>query len=154
MTRLALAIIHLLGFGVGLGAIAARASWLSRVGRDAQALPRAFVADNWWGISALLSVGTGLWRALAGTEKSAAYYWGQPVFWSKMGLLTAILLLELWPMITLIRWRIAAARQQLPEAAQLAAASRRFAWISRAQLVLLVAMVTLATMLARGYGMR
>lgn len=152
--RITLAVLHLLGLGIGLGAIHARARHLGAVGVEPRALGRAFVADNWWGLAALLWVGTGLWRAFAGTEKAAAYYWAQPIFWIKMGLLGAILLLELWPMVTLVRWRIARGQGRLPAEEVLARPARRMAVISVIQLVVTVAIMIMATLLARGYGAR
>lgn len=166
MLRLVLAVLHLLALGIGLGAIYARARHLmtlstrepapERTQEPAQehGLARVFQADNWWAVAAVLWMSTGLWRAFSGTEKASAYYWAQPMFWSKMGLLGLILLLELWPMITLIRWRVAQARGRLPVLAQLAGAARTMARISMLQLALTVAMVVAASMLARGYGVR
>lgn len=158
MLRLVLAVLHLLALGIGLGAIYARARHLTALATQDDApekvLARVFHADNWWAVAAVLWVSTGLWRAFGGTEKASAYYWAQPVFWSKMGLLGLILLLELWPMITLIRWRVAQARGRLPALSQLAGAARTMARISMLQLALTVAMVVAASMLARGYGVR
>lgn len=166
MLRLVLAVLHLLALGIGLGAIYARARHLmalstrepaperTQEGAQEHGLARVFQADNWWAVAAVLWVSTGLWRAFGGTEKASAYYWAQPVFWSKMGLLGLILLLELWPMITLIRWRVAKARGRLPALSQLAGAARTMARISMLQLALTVAIVVAASMLARGYGVR
>lgn len=166
MLRLVLAVLHLLALGIGLGAIYARARHLmtlstpepapERTQEPAQehGLARVFQADNWWAVAAVLWMSTGLWRAFGGTEKASAYYWAQPVFWSKMGLLGLILLLELWPMITLIRWRVAQARGRRPVLSHLAGAARTMARISMLQLALTVAMVVAASMLARGYGIR
>lgn len=71
-----------------------------------------------------------------------------------MGLFVLILLLELWPMITLIRWRIAASRGQITSVDPLVPTANRIAMISRIQSVLLVVMLVLAVMMARGYGFR
>ena len=49
---------------------------------------------------------TGVWRPIAGTEKSTAYYLSNYAFNAKMGMFIAILALEAWPMMTLIRWRM------------------------------------------------
>ncbi|MCU0635281.1 MAG: DUF2214 family protein [Gemmatimonadaceae bacterium] len=152
--RLSLAIVHLLALGIGLGAVFARSRHLAALPTQPGALTRAFAADNWWGLAALLWVGSGLWRAFAGTEKASAYYWAQPVFWIKMGLLGAIVLLELWPMVTLVRWRIAQSRGTLPALEALRAPARTIAVISAVQVALTVALVVPATMLARGYGAR
>ena len=107
--RWLVATAHILVLPLGLGAIWARARALARAtaGKD---LARVFVADNLWGLAAILWIGTGLWRAFGGLEKGTAYYLHDRAFYVKMGLLILILLLEIWPMITLIRWRIQAAR--------------------------------------------
>jgi putative membrane protein len=65
-----------------------------------------------------------------------------------MGLLAAILLLEIGPMITLIRWRVQVGRGQPPDTHTAARLSR----ISVLQAVLVVLMVLAATAMARGYG--
>src|SRR5205085_3424699 len=95
--------------GIGLGAVLSRARALGGA-LDAGALRRAFAADSWWGAAALLWISTGLWRLVAGTEKDTAYYMQNHAFFAKMGALGILLLLEIWPMVTLIRWRIGAAR--------------------------------------------
>jgi len=145
--RWLLAAVHLLALGVGLGAVWARGRAL-QARLDVPALRRVFYADTWWGIAALLWISTGLVRAFGGYEKGAFYYLHNHLFWAKMGLLAAILLLELGPMIALIRWRVAVARGAEPDTR----AARRFARISFVQAVLVVLMVLAATAMARGYG--
>lgn len=100
------------------------------------------------GIAALLWIGTGLVRAFGGFEKGSFYYLHNHVFWAKMVLLVAILVLELGPMIALIRWRGAVARGAVPDTR----AASRFARISFVQGILVVLMVLAATAMARGYG--
>lgn len=154
MLRITLAVIHLLALGVGLGAVYARARALRRLDGAPDTLQRAFAADAWWGVAAILWIGTGLWRALAGTEKASSYYWSNHLFLAKLGLLGVVLLLELVPMLTFIRWRRDAARGALPVAELLAPRGRRLARISDVQTLLVVAMVALAVMMSRGYGAR
>lgn len=154
MLRVTLAVLHLLALGIGLGAIFARARAAQRVSQAAETLSRLFSADNLWGIAAGLWIATGLWRWLGGTEKTPAYYLDIHVFLAKMGFLVLVLALEIWPMVTLIRWRIAAGRQQLPPAADLAAKGRRIARISDVQTLLVVSMVVTAVLMTRGYGAR
>ncbi|HEU4720509.1 MAG TPA: DUF2214 family protein [Gemmatimonadaceae bacterium] len=151
MLRITLAILHLLALGIGLGAIWARARALGERPLDRSSARRAFAADGWWGLAAVLWIGTGLWRLLGGTEKATQYYLSNHVFLAKLGFLVAILLLELWPAVTLVRWRRAAARggsswtPHAPSAARIRA-------ISVLQAVLVIAMVCAAAMVARGYG--
>lgn len=152
--RLALATLHLLALGIGLGAVHARAGALRQLGRTPDALRRALQADAWWGVAALLWVVTGLWRALAGTEKSSGYYWSNPVFHAKLGLFVLVFLLELRPMTVLTRWRRSAGRSATIDATGLAPLGRRLAAISDVQTVLVVLIVVAATAMARGYGAR
>ena len=151
--RIALATLHLLGMAIAVGAIYVRARVMNSLG-DIAALKRGLTADTWWGISFLLLLVTGLWRAFGSVEKSSAYYWSHHVFYAKMGLLIAILALEVWPMVTLIRWRIADGRGGLPPMESMRPIGKRIARISDVQAVLLVGIVVAAVMLARGYGTR
>ena len=141
------AAVHLLALGIGLGAIWARARALQGQ-LDAAGLRRAFYADTWWGIAAVIWIATGLVRALGGLEKGVAYYLRNHVFWAKMVLLGLILVLEVRPMLTLIRWRRLAARGGNPDTSS----APRFAVISYLQAVLVVLMILAATAMARGYG--
>ena len=141
------AALHLLGLGLGLGAVWARGRAL-RGELDVTGLRRVFYADTWWGIAALVWIGTGLVRAFGGLEKGSAYYLHNHLFWGKMTLLLMILILELSPMVTLIRWRTQVARGELPDIR----AAPRFARISFLQAALVVLMVLAATGMARGYG--
>ena len=108
------AAVHLLALGIGLGAVWGRAQGFRGV-LDVPGLRRVFVADAWWGIAALLWIGTGLVRAFGGPEKGTTYYVQNHLFLTKMGLLVVILILEIAPMMALIRWRIAVARSQQPD---------------------------------------
>ena len=65
-----------------------------------------------------------------------------------MLLLGVILVLEIRPMLTLIRWRQVAGRGGQP----VTSAAPRLATISYVQAVLLVLMILAATAMARGYG--
>ena len=162
MLRLTLAWLHLIALGIGLWAVFARGQALREAVRElprAGALRRAFLADSQWGVAAALWIGTGLWRYLGGTEKATAYYNGNHVFLTKMSLLAVILVLEVWPMITLIRWRVAIGRGAgAPGDAAVAginaSTARRIAAISYVQGIIVVAMVFTAVAMARGYGAR
>jgi putative membrane protein len=75
-----------------------------------------------------------------------------------MGLFAAVFLLELAPMVTLVRWRVrtgrSAARPLVPGDPAVVRTARRLARVSDVQLVLLVAIVAAAVLMARGYGAR
>ena len=147
LIRWTIAAIHLLGLGLGLGAIWSRSRALKDLS-DPKNIQRALFADTLWGIAALLWITTGLARAFAGLEKGSAYYMSNDAFWVKMILLGLVLLLEIWPMVTLIRWRIQLGRGEVINTQY----ARRFAQISALQTALVVAMVFAATAMARGIG--
>ncbi len=147
--RLLLAWLHLLALAVGLAGVWARARALRDSLRDPEdqgALRRAFIGDAWWGVAAGLWVVTGLWRLFGSTEKSTSYYFANHVFYLKAALFFAIVGLEIWPMITLIRWR---SKRALPNPRD----AGRIEVISYVQCALVVAVVLAAVSMARGYGM-
>lgn len=140
--------LHLLALGIGLGAVWARGRSL-RSPLNAITLRQVFLADSLWGLAALLWIGTGLWRLLGGLEKGTGYYMQNHLFLTKMALLAVVLLLELRPMMTLIGWRRAAARGEVPDTR----AAPLVARISFVQAGLVVLMVFATTAMARGVGM-
>lgn len=135
--------LHVLGIALGLGALYARARAAGRGD-----LAGTLFADNWWGLSALLVIPTGLFRAFGSVEKGSAYYLAHDLFLVKLGLVGVLLLLELPVMLTLVAWRVRQARGQAVDAGRLGA----FARVSRAQLVLLVLIPFVAAAVARGLG--
>ena len=147
MLRWLLASFHLLALGIGLGSIWVRARSLPSA-QDPACLRRVLRSDAWWGIAALLWVGTGLPRLLMGTEKATAYYLSNQAFWLKMVLFVLIFLLELGPIVALSQWQRALAKGQVPETRL----ADRFATTSRVQLILLLMILFTATAMARGYG--
>lgn len=147
LTYWLVATLHLLALGLGLGAVWTRARTL-RAPLDAPALRRVFYADAFWGVAALIWISTGLLRAFGGLEKGTAYYLASSAFWIKMALLGLILVLELWPMAALVRWRIRQARGEAVDTRR----ARLFGAISYVQAGLVVAMVLAATAMARGIG--
>ena len=147
LLRWLFAALHLLGLGIGLGAVWARARAL-RGPLDPTGLRRVFYADGWWGVAAAIWIGTGLVRVIGGLEKGMDYYLQNHVFWGKMALLALVLVLEIGPAVALVRWRVQLARGDAPDT-RLAA---RFARISVVQAVLVLLMVLAAAAMARGIG--
>jgi putative membrane protein len=145
--RWVLATAHLLALGIGLGAVWVRGRTL-RSTLDERELRRVFTADAWWGGAAALWIASGVWRLLAGMEKSTDYYLQNHIFLGKMGLLLGILVLEVWPIVALTRWRrgVAAGRSVDLRAAP------ALSIISYVQAGLVVLMVFAATAMARGIG--
>jgi putative membrane protein len=162
MLRLALAWLHLVALGIGLWAVLARGEALKQAARglpSTDALPRAFRADAHWGVAAVLWLVTGLWRYLGSTEKSTDYYNSNHIFLTKMALFVVVVGLEIWPMMTLIRWRRALGRAGSPQAGAGtavvdAATARKIARISYVQGAIVTVMIFTAVAMARGYGAR
>ena len=141
------AAVHLLGLGIGLGAVWARARGLKGT-LDRDGLRRIFVADTWWGIAAGVWIATGLVRLLAGMEKDTSYYLRNHFFWGKMILLLVIIALEIPVMRALVRWRMDSGKGGQPDTSL----APRYATSSTIQLWLTLGMVLLATGMARGVG--
>jgi putative membrane protein len=131
---------HILGVALGFGSIVARARALGRGD-----IPAALGADNLWGLSALVLLGTGLARAFSTLEKGSGYYLASPAFHLKLGLFGLVLALEVWPMITLLRWRLRPELREVGRAATLA----RVSWL---ELALLLIVPFVAAAMARGLG--
>lgn len=151
MLQIALAGLHLLALGLGLGAVINRGSALREV-PDARSLRRVFRADTLWGIAAVLWIATGIARYWFGIEKSAEYYNTNHFFLAKMALFLLVFVLELWPMTKLIRWRVALRRGGSPAVVAVPGAARLMATISHVQALLIVVMVFAAAAMARGYN--
>lgn len=151
MLQIALAGLHLVALGLGLGAVINRATALREV-PDALSLRRVFRADALWGFSALLWIGTGVARYLLGIEKSTEYYNTNYFFLAKMALLALVVVLEIWPMTTLMRWRLAVRRGASAGVVAVPGTARIIATISRAQALLIIVMVFAAAAMARGYN--
>ena len=141
--------LHLLALAVGLPSVFLRGRALKgRLDRDG--LQRVFAADAVWGIAAVLWLVTGLLRAFTGLEKGTAFYLASHLFWLKVGLFVAIVLLEIRPMVTLMRWRAAVRGGGTPDTS----AARALYHANHVELALVVVMVFVASFMARGFGLR
>jgi putative membrane protein len=143
-----LAAVHLLAFGFALASILRRSRGLRRC-TSTEDLPIIFNADNGWGLSALVLIVTGAMRAFGAFGKGASYYLHEPLFLVKMLALVVILLLEIAPMMALLRWRVAVRRGDVPDLTQ----ASRYAHIGAWQTTLLIVMVFAASGMARGIGL-
>ncbi|WP_250434950.1 DUF2214 family protein [Caballeronia sp. ATUFL_F2_KS9A] len=152
LIRWLLAALHLLAFGFALGSVLARARALRRLdpAESIQAnelrLRDVFRSDSVWGVTAIVLIVTGVTRAFGGFEKGGAFYLHEPLFHLKMTALVVILLIEVSPMLTLIRWRIALAQGGPIDLTR----ARRFAWLSDLEAGLVMLMVIAASGMARG----
>ena len=145
LLRWLFATLHLLALPLGITAVWARGRVLRRA-RGVDDLRPVFIADNLWGLAAVLWIGTGLMRVFGGLEKGPAYCMHDRAFYAKMGLFLVIFLLEIWPMTTFIRWRIGVRRGTPIDMTAAPALAR----VSETQAALVVLMVFAATAVARG----
>ena len=141
-----LAAIHLLALALGFWAVLTRGKAFRRLAAGAGDARSVLIADNLWGISALILLITGGMRAFGGYEKGTDYYLQQPLFHLKMTLFVLILLVEIAPMVTLIKWRRALARGATVNAGR----AMLFARLSHIEAMLVMLMVVAATGMARG----
>ena len=140
--------LHLLALAIGLPAVYLRGRALKGP-LDADGFRRLFAADTVWGIAALLWLVTGLLRAFGGLEKGTTFYLSSRLFWVKMALFGLIVLLEIAPMLTFIRWRVQLKRGQEPDTAR----ARALYLVNHVEMALVVLMVFVAAFMARGFGM-
>ncbi len=139
--------LHVLALALGLPSVYLRGRALKRP-LDADGLTRLFAADSLWGVAALLWIVTGLLRAFGGLEKGSHFYLSSSLFWTKMALFAGVLILEVGPMMTFIRWRIERRRGRWPATAQ----ARTLYVLNHVELALVVLIVFVASFMARGFG--
>ena len=145
MTAL-VAALHFIALGIGLPSVFLRGRAL-KGSLDADGLRRLFAADLVWGVAAALWLATGLLRAFAGLEKGASFYLESHLFWLKMVLFLTIVALEIWPMLTFMRWRAAVRAGEQPDTGR----ARALYIINHVQLGIVVLMVFVASFMARGF---
>jgi putative membrane protein len=139
--------LHVLALALGLPAVFLRGRALKGP-LDADGLRRLLAADNVWGIAALLWIATGLLRAFGGLEKGTEFYLRSPLFWVKMALFLVVLLLEIRPMVTFIRWRVRLGRGLPVDTSP----ARALYTLNHVELAIVVVMVFVASLMARGVG--
>jgi putative membrane protein len=142
-----IATLHILTFGIGFYAIWTRANALKKL-NNVSGLNEVFKADNFWGLAALLWITTGLWRAFGGLEKGSEYYLHSKTFIVKMALFLLVFIIEIKPMVTLIRWRTKKRKNEPMDFSS----ARQLAFLSHIELGLITIIVFLATAMARGIG--
>jgi putative membrane protein len=135
--------LHVLALALGLPAVFLRGRALNGDG-----VRRLLAADSVWGLAALLWIVTGLLRAFGGLEKGTGFYLQSRLFWVKMALFASVLLLEIRPMVTFIRWRARLARGQSVDTSS----ARSLYTINHVELAIVVLLVFVASFMARGFG--
>ena len=146
--QILLATLHYYALAIGFSGVLLRLLSLNDLKNGVGRLQRLFLADNLWGISALLWIATGLIRAFGGFEKGSEYYLSSPFFILKMLLFGSIFLLEIYPMMTLIRWRIS---KLTSVNAQHIPAIDKMLKLTAIELILLSLIPVCASLMARGY---
>jgi putative membrane protein len=139
--------LHVLVLALGLPAVFLRGRALEGA-LDEDGLRRLLAADNVWGLAAVLWIVTGLLRAFGGLEKGTEFYLQSRLFWVKMALFASVLLLEIRPMVTFIRWRARLARGQSVDTSS----ARSLYTINHVELAIVVLLVFVASLMARGFG--
>jgi len=139
-----LSAVHLLTLALGAGSLFARGRALAQPLDDA-GWKRLLAADNTWGVAAVLWILSGLGRVFFG-GKETAFYWRNGFFWVKLALFGLVFLLELTPMTTFVRVRLARSRGTALPPFSIESYRR----INAAELGLVVAIVFVAAFMARG----
>jgi len=149
MTSAILSALHVLALALGLPSVYLRGRALKGP-LDRDGLRRLLAADTVWGIAAALWIATGLLRAFGGLEKGSQFYLQSPLFWTKMALFATVIILEIWPMVTFLRWRGALRRGETPDTSR----ARALYLVNHVEMGLVVLIVFVASFMARGVGMR
>jgi putative membrane protein len=139
--------LHLLALAIGLPSVFLR-GWALKGPFDGDHLRRLLVSDVVWGIAFVVWLATGLARAFGGMEKGTEFYLHSSLFWVKLGLIAVITGLEIRPMLTFMGWRRTIARGQAPDTS----VARALFVINHIQMTLVVAIVFVASFMARGFG--
>src|SRR5262249_32635315 len=106
---------------------------------------RVLAADNAWGIAAILWIVSGLLRVFYG-GKETSFYWRNGFFWVRLGLFAVVFVLELAPMTTFIRVRVARGKHVAIPRFPVDTYRR----INAAEFTLVIAIVVVAAFMARG----
>lgn len=144
-----IAALHFIGLGLSFTGVSLRIQGIRQALRTKE-LRGVFLGDNIWGIAGILILVTGLLRAFGGYEKGSSFYLQNSWFHFKLSAFILIVLLEIYPMIQLIKWRISRKTSlQDSEAASDLVVLKRTDWISKIELVLLFVIVFLAAAMTR-----
>jgi putative membrane protein len=140
------AALHYLALALGVPSVFLRGRALKDP-LEHGALRRLLAADNVWAVAAGLWLATGLLRAFGGLEKGSAFYLASRLFWLKLGLFALVVGLEIWPMLTFIRWRRALAHGGMPDTSR----ARALFHVNHVELALVIVIVFVASFMARGF---
>lgn len=143
--------LHYLALGIGLGSVFMRGRYFKALIADPSNkldTDRLLIADTFWGVAAFLWIATGLTRAFGDLEKGTTWYLHNPLFHLKMTVFVFVFILELAPMIALIKARIAIKKQTWTGFAKEKLVLYRR--LNHLEAMLVVAIVFIASAMARG----
>lgn len=123
---------------------------LVRPGIDAATVRRLARIDLGFGLAAVAVILAGLARVFFGL-KGPAYYLGNWIFWTKMGVFALIGLLSIQPTLRFLAWRrlIDVDPNAIPAASDIARVKR----VIHLEAGLILLLPILAAAMARGYGL-
>lgn len=107
------------------------------------------MVDLFYGISALLVLGTGLLRWFV-YGKGSEYYLSNPLFHTKLTLFGILVIMSIFPTIKFLKWRKQASNGQEPDLNEKTV--KKLLMLIRIELLILATIPLLAVMLARGIG--
>lgn len=108
------------------------------------------IADATYGLAATTLLVTGILRVLY-FGNGPEFYINNPIFWTKIGLFSLVVLLSLYPTVSFIRWVGPLRQQQAPPVT--AAQAGRLVWFIRLELMGFIAIPLSAALMARGIGL-
>ena len=144
------ATLHFLALAIGVSSAVVRGLRLRdlrRGARNDRVVASLLGADALWGVAAGLWLGSGLLRVFAGLERASAYYLRNGFFYVKMTLFLSVVALEIFAMVTFIRWRTARRKGVTP---WLNAPLDRLIRVNDVEVAVVVLIVFAATLMARG----
>jgi putative membrane protein len=149
MGDLTLGVLHFILILALVGILGAEAG-LVHEGMDGMQANRVAVLDRSYGGAAGLLLVVGFLRVFYGA-KGAAFYLQNPVFWAKIAVFALTATLSILPTVKFIAWQRRARKEPgfRPAAADIRSVRR----LIGVQVALLAAIVLLAGMMARGYGL-
>lgn len=142
------AALHYVALALGFAGVFYRGRSLSEVlSKTTAPLANVYFGDNLWGLASILWIATGLMRATGNYEKGLQFYMHSPWFWLKMGLFGVVFLLEIYPMVTLIKWRMA---KKTESTAGDRPTLQRLATLNHLEMTLVLVIPFVASIMARG----